>query len=185
LFVTHDGGSTWQAQKFPLPSTKVSNVATLPPTFVSERDGVLPVLLFGSGDERTFDLYTTRDGGATWNGTAPLKTSVYTAGGIGAVATTMKFVDMNTGWFVAEDGGQHQVYMTTDGGQHWAKLAVGLGFTNITTFSLLSGTIGWVIDAPDKRSSRLLKTVDSGHTWTELFATHITESACATATTCD
>jgi hypothetical protein len=74
-----------------------SNVATLPPTFVSGRDGVLPVLLFGASDEQTFDLYTTHDGGATWNGTAPLQTRVYTAGGVGATATTMKFVDMNTG----------------------------------------------------------------------------------------
>jgi hypothetical protein len=59
LFVTHDGGSNWQAQKFALPPIVVSNVASLPPTFVSERDGVLPVLLFGSNDERAFDLYVT------------------------------------------------------------------------------------------------------------------------------
>jgi photosystem II stability/assembly factor-like uncharacterized protein len=184
LFVTHNGGSTWQAQKFPVPATEVSNIATLPPTFVSERDGALPVLLFGSDDERAFDLYTTHDGGVTWNGTVPLRTSVYTAGGVGAIATTMKFVDMSTGWFVGEDGGQHQVYMTADGGQHWAKLTASLGFTNITTFSLLSGTTGWVIDAPDKQSSRLLRTIDSGHTWTEVFTTHLAVSPCPTATTC-
>ena len=59
LYITHDGGVTWQHQAIPLPAN-ASQVSTIPPVFffVSQTQGW--------AIDSAQVLYQTTDGGQTW-----------------------------------------------------------------------------------------------------------------------
>ncbi len=44
LYITHDGGVTWQHQSIPLPAS-ASQVSTIPPVFFNATSGLLPVII--------------------------------------------------------------------------------------------------------------------------------------------
>ncbi len=95
LYVTKDGGQTWQ------PSQLASNRLLRPPVFVSPNDGWVT-------DE--VDLFVTHDGGLTWT----------TAGHLPDLRLlgTFDFVDLKNGWLT----GGVQVYATHDGGVTWQPI---------------------------------------------------------------
>ncbi len=152
LYVTHDGGATWNRQTFLFSPDKASTqISTRPPTFFTATEGILPVS-FVTETASSLDFYVTHDGGATWQSTTPLAAS----------ATIADFIDMDHGW--ASDG--TLLYVTSDGGQQWAKLAPGGGFQHVTRLDFVSSSIGWAIGATGSHVPSLLKTVDGGKTWT-------------------
>ena len=162
FYVTHDGGSTWTQQTLPQPFPS-KPFATLPPTFFSAQDGVLPVLLFNSQNEEGIDLYVTHNGGASWSSTAFLSTSLYLSAGLNATISTIEFIDMNHGWIVNDQG--KLLYATNDGGQHWTAISPGTNFESGFCISFVSSALGWALDRSANSSSPLIKTEDGGHTW--------------------
>jgi photosystem II stability/assembly factor-like uncharacterized protein len=152
LYVTHDGGATWNRQLFPFsPGQAATQIVTGPPRFFTATDGILPVS-FVTESTSSLALYVTHDGGITWKSTTPLAAS----------ATISDFIDMNHGW--ASDG--TLLYGTSDGGQHWSSLSPGGSFQHVTQLDFVSSNIAWAISAPASNAPTLLKTEDGGHTWT-------------------
>jgi photosystem II stability/assembly factor-like uncharacterized protein len=155
LYVSQDGGSTWNQQSLSLPpGVPSAQLSLISPTFFSPTDGILPVIFSDliSGRGIATDIYVTHDGGTTWKSTMPLPAA------FGAI----DFVDTQHGW--ATDG--MVLYSTSDGGQHWAKLSPGANFKQVTDLSFVSSTTGWAIGGQSNTSSFLLKTTDGGKTWT-------------------
>jgi photosystem II stability/assembly factor-like uncharacterized protein len=152
LYMTHDGGVTWNRQTFLFSPDKAStNISSRPPTFFTATEGILPVS-FVTETASSLDFYVTHDGGATWQSTTPLAAS----------ATIADVIDMEHGW--ASDG--TLLYVTSDGGQHWAKLTPGGVFQHVTRLGFVSSSIGWAIGARGSLVPSLLKTMDGGKTWT-------------------
>jgi photosystem II stability/assembly factor-like uncharacterized protein len=157
LYVTHDGGSTWNQQTLPLPpNVSPSQLWIQPPTFFSATDGLLPIRFSDSLTNRDMAavFYVTHDGGTTWRSTTP----------VSAALSSSDFLDMQQGWLT--DG--TSLFVTGNGGQHWAKLTPSANFTRITLLDFVSQTTGWAISHPGAGSSFLLKTTDGGQTWTQI-----------------
>jgi photosystem II stability/assembly factor-like uncharacterized protein len=154
LYVSHDGGATWNRQSLPLlPGVPSAQFSLGSPTFFSGTDGVLPVIFSDVVTERGFatDIYVTHDGGKTWTSTAPLPLA----------SVAIDFADMQHGW--ATDG--TILYRTSNGGQKWTKLSPGVTFKQVTSLDFVSSTLGWAIGGPGKNSSLVLKTTDGGESW--------------------
>jgi photosystem II stability/assembly factor-like uncharacterized protein len=165
LYVTHDGGVTWKQATIGLPA---NSLIVNPPTFFTERDALLPVLISGPAPQyaQTSMLFTTHDGGQTWAGKAiPFD---ITFGG---------FADIHHGW-APIDGEDQAIYMTTDGWQHWMKKHIDEAFKRVYNFDFVSATTGWML--ADNRTAFapevgggiqkgeiivLLRTDDGGQTW--------------------
>jgi photosystem II stability/assembly factor-like uncharacterized protein len=175
LYMTHDGGHTWQHQNLVLPVQYTQVVpAIYPPQFFAPDDGVLPVILNAPAAAPAIDFYTTRDGGATWSSTMPLPYNS-TAG-----SPTWGFADRDHGWVTW--GTTLQV--TTDGGRRWRALTPNRSLQGITQLDFVSAQLGWALLTPTAvrcvgeclgqhsllGSSLLLRTGDGGHTWSRLPA---------------
>jgi photosystem II stability/assembly factor-like uncharacterized protein len=157
LYVTHDGGSTWNQQTLPLPpNVPPSQLWIQPPTFFSATDGLLPVRFSDSLTNRDIAavIYVTHDGGTTWRSTTP----------VSAALSWSHFLDMQHGWLT--DG--TNLFVTRNGGQHWATLTPSANFKRITLLDFVSETTGWAISHPGAGASFLLKTTDGGQTWTQI-----------------
>jgi len=155
LYMTLDGGQTWQHQTLAFPRNVVSSgqLSIAPPTFFTAKDGILPVSINPS-HPLALDVYVTHDGGATWQPTTVV------------AANVTDFIDMNHGWAA----GATTIYMTADGGKTWTKVSPGdQSSSAFLTLDFVSDKIGWAINYDySHQSYSLLKTVDGGHTWTRI-----------------
>jgi photosystem II stability/assembly factor-like uncharacterized protein len=158
LYVTRDSGRTWQPQRIPLPSQVTArwNMYTMPPTFFSARDGVLPVSLSyalkGENCEEgktVVIVYTTHDGGNRWNYTSPVAAHR---------KIPVSFADVNHGWLA--DGGI--LFRTNDGGYRWTKIPLSSTFGDIKQLDFVSPQIGWAVRTV---APFLWRTLDGGQTW--------------------
>ncbi len=149
-YVTHDGGYTWQQQKLPLPPGEVPfRVAvTMPPTFFTARDGILPVSV------SRFVFYLTHDGGITWTYATPIPVTQW---------GPFSFADVNHGWVTDGDA----LLVTRDGGRQWTTIRPGPPFTHVGELDFISPQVGWAAGRP-LFLPVLLKTQDGGRTWKSL-----------------
>ncbi len=95
LFVTHNGGDTWQA------TTPLDAYG-----FVSIPDAKNAIVWDGA------KLHYSQDAGQTWQDRTP---NVDLSQGLIA----LQFVDPNTGWALSQNGDGARLYSTTDGGSTW------------------------------------------------------------------
>jgi photosystem II stability/assembly factor-like uncharacterized protein len=153
LYVTHDGGKTWQSQLPPPPPGYAADLfsnchcAVAPPHFVSAQDGILAMTI-SEVNQGTY-LYVTDDGGASWT---PRELPV------GQLWGAPVFFNASEG--VITDG--QDLYLTLDGGRAWTSL----GTLPVPKADLVGGIDfvdaedGWVTDG-----TRLYVTHDGSQTW--------------------
>jgi photosystem II stability/assembly factor-like uncharacterized protein len=98
--VTNDGGETW----------------TLTPTLIPEAGASDFLLAEEAIVYNGEQFYVTRDAARTW--TTVMPDIVF-----GDSFATMDFVNLNTGWIVTLDPGNHRsLYRTNDGGATWSPV---------------------------------------------------------------
>jgi photosystem II stability/assembly factor-like uncharacterized protein len=171
LYITHDGGSTWRQQLLPSPpdgGSFFSGTVVWRPRFFSATDGILPV---GFWFDDGLDIYTTHDGGTTWQSTGFLHLPPDPNLDVAAPAPDPTFVDVNHGWASGWQGTPS--YATTDGGKHWTKIIPqpNMHYTALFNYDFVTGKVGWALGAITRSTlapepPMLFKTEDGGKMWT-------------------
>lgn len=161
LYVTHNGGSTWQLQSLPLPANSNIQVATMPPTFFSSSQGIMPVNIFDGGNK--LSIYSTNNGGTSWQGSTPAAVP----------DNVVVFVDPTHGWAAGNTNNALAIYGTSNGGQQWTELNanIGDGITTIVRLSFISQTTGWLLGTAAADTTLLYQTTDGGKTWKHIAPT--------------
>ena len=157
LYVTRNGGRTWQEQTIEIPPDLQRAWATAElPRFFNNREGILPVR-FSLDMTQVLIFYATTDGGETWSPTASLKE-----------AQVFDFVSPQRGWVATapENGGV--VMHTTDGGRSWQAVASGFSagseLRQIAQLDFVDEMNGWALLRGEQGPS-LIRTTDGGKTW--------------------
>jgi len=173
LFVTHDGGVSWQKQELPLHCGTTLNAAetvTYPPQFFSERDGLLTA---SSWSPLGLCVYVTHDGGTTWQGTSflPVATNKNIQVDRFSPTPVPQFVDTQFGWLW--EGSIYQppdmLVTTHDGGLHWTSSHPSLPAAyGIFQVQFVSPSVGWLLANKDAAPPALFRTLDGGKTWTRI-----------------
>ena len=163
LFVTHDGGATWEQQVIPLPAGYDSyEYYPQAPVFFGN-EGFLSLMIYlPETVELTFII--SHDGGNNWNGD-PLNAGRMILPG------QASFGDTQHGW--CWDGGLNLFY-TTDGSQTWKEMTSSLDLSGrLAQMEFVPGPAdqftGWALTNVDESGqSQLFKTTDNGSTWMQL-----------------
>jgi photosystem II stability/assembly factor-like uncharacterized protein len=165
FYRTSDGGATWQAQPLPLPhGFQQFDVSISPPAFFGAI-GVLPVAFIRPN---AFVLYLSRDGGASWEPTTPIRAR-RSVGEADAFALSPQLV---WAWIplIPKQGNSHGglLYQTEDGGRHWSR-PVRLPYVGTPELDFVSAQVGFALGWVSVRPVYgLMKTVDGGRSWHRL-----------------
>ena len=148
LYKSTDGGMNWAAVQLSSFTNSAWSASIDVPHFFDATHGVLPVF-----DKRsaTSAYYTTTDGGTRWQPTTTF------AGQAGQVA----ILDA-THWWQA-DTNDADLFVTSDGGQHWTTLTPGVPFDRGEYVDFVSASTGWAVG-----KTSLLRSTDGGQSWTVL-----------------
>jgi len=150
LYVTHDGGRSWQHQNVTgLPTTNQSSFQTTPPVFIGNT-GLLPIR-YSDANLRTVVFAISNDGGQTW--AANLKSP---GPAINVDTNGVYIVDQQHAWMV--DNNTNALFRTADGGASWQKLGASLG--SISSLSFINANTGWAIS-----QQGLSRTDNGGESW--------------------
>ena len=166
LYVTHDGGQHWNEGSVPRPSgaSTLKNIGAVQyglPTFKDTQNGFLPLTYSGTNpsgqDVRVLSLFSTQDGGRTWqprveaNLGVDLANLAFTA--IDSVGIAVKPLARNAPLAVVTLGAGGTVTKTV--------ATEPTAFANALDLSFVDATRGWAVLDPAK----LLSTTDGGATW--------------------
>lgn len=148
LYVTRDGGGTWQT--------------STPPDL-----GISPgSMQFADRDHGTYaagqKVYLTGDGGSTWTpSTVPAPA--------GFEVETVEMLDGQRIWAQLDANGQMELWATTDGGSTWSLRLSGRS-NRWPQFTFVSQDEGWgwlgTIVSGRISDARSVHTLDGGRTWT-------------------
>ena len=186
LYLTQDGGLTWQAQAVRPASLQAGARWTyLTPTFSDIRHGLLPVEVTSGGLTRV-DFYTTEDGGSSWN----LEESQNLASS-GALGASLPLSVLDPDHLLLVDPTTASLFRKT-GPQQYSTLESADGLSGgIVSLHMATAEVGWVlqsggdcshaIDATCTQTSRLMGTRDAGRTWALLGSGGIHSPALASA----
>lgn len=160
LFQTTDGGSTWQPVVLPAPadaphllSATDSLCGTHSPLFTTLETGKLIVHCTDYTQDPVTEhvyLYSTRDGGETWDSNP-------------SPAGRLSFAAGESGWVLGRD-----LYHTTDGAQTWAKVKT-VNWDG--QFSFVNELLGWAVARSETDAGTLIalvQTTDGGKNWFEI-----------------
>ncbi len=167
LFVTRDGGHTWQQKKLPLPLKLINdapNLVAKSPTLLSAQDGVLPVV-YGTAKDAGVFFWLTHNGGATWTPTTLVSLpGSFSGSRMMPGYRASSFADVSHGWVT--DG--YALHMTSDGGRRWTRRLPSPRFERpMGELEFISPRIGWATGEPLDKPF-LSKTLDGGRTWTSV-----------------
>jgi len=147
LYVTRDGGTTWQT--------------STPPDLSSTSS-----MQFADRDHGTYavgqKLYLTGDGGSTWmSSTVP--------GPSGFQVEWLEMLDGQRIWAELDANGKMELWATTDGGSTWSLRLSGKS-NQWPQFTFVSETEGWgwlgTIVSGHLNDVKSVHTLDGGRTWT-------------------
>jgi photosystem II stability/assembly factor-like uncharacterized protein len=163
FYVTRDGGQNWAAVALRMPpegtSTCDCGIETF--RFWDNQHGAL-VLNDAYQDSRGYPqnfLYTTTDGGRSWQLGPLLPVNAY----------SVYFLDAAHAWTL--DAKANSLLFSGDGGLHWSPAGTIPSNSNgvVRDFQFVTSQVGWALGA-DSRGLPILKTVDGGKTWTTQLA---------------
>lgn len=156
---TQNSGDSWQALQLPAPAPSTEEVefngllcASHSPALFSELNGLLGVacgLESGTGGQSESFLYSTEDGGSSWD------PHPYPGG-------QLFFLDENLGWALGRD-----IYETRDGGLTWEALA-SPGWEG--QYNIVTEQLWWFVSTSEELPS-LWRSHDGGRTWERVHAT--------------
>ncbi len=162
LWESQDGGQTWQKKTIESPidnETPAAQMTVGLPVFLDEKHGYFTVAFIlnaeGGGNPRNvLALYTSSDGGATWQLRPGLVNGVLPSDQVNLVSSTLGFVHC----FEA-------ICKTADGGNTWAQVPANVTFSadqnrDLTQLDFISGLLGWALTP-----TGLYRTVDGGAAW--------------------
>ncbi|EFH82426.1 WD40/YVTN/BNR-like repeat-containing protein [Ktedonobacter racemifer] len=153
LYVSRDGGFTWQEQQLTPPvDLTVQQIGTTPPIFFGST-GLLPVYVTTPDGHAHLVLYHSNDGGSSWFPTLPIETS----------ADSTYIADTSHAW--VSDWQSGKLFYTTDGGKSWQTALVRPG--KLKEMSFADANNGWAVT-----ESQLLHTWDGGKTWGNITYTN-------------
>jgi photosystem II stability/assembly factor-like uncharacterized protein len=152
LYRTDDGGQNWTQVNLELPEGAENFELGIDEDqiqFVSPQDGFLVVRM--SGDSTETAVYTTNDGGDTWQLTPTL---IPNAGASDFMSAEEAIIYNG-----------EQFYVTRDAARTWTTVSPDIVFgDSFATMEFVNPNSGWIITvADDKRS--LYRTHDGGATW--------------------
>jgi photosystem II stability/assembly factor-like uncharacterized protein len=176
-----DGGQTWQPRGNPC--SRLSSVSPWAVDFAGPADGWVICIDQPATDMQAKALFTTHDGGATWQ--LQSDTCIATANGqvirnTGSLSCVgyypeMSFLSDGHGWMYA---GRGSLSATSDGGRIWAPFAANVATYDVNgaiSLSPVTNTTGFVlIDHSESYPAcpalgcgpELLSTRDAGRSWT-------------------
>jgi len=158
LYLTSDGGRTWQLQALPPAQAQTNESPTtspivMPPVFFGNTFGLLPVdleLATPGAPSRVLVIYLTRDGGLTWTPTVPVR-----GGRVFAVVKPDY-------WIVIAP--PRQVVHTNDG-RRYAQNVSDTDLGNIVQVAFADPQHALALVAQANGGYRLLQTADGGSHW--------------------
>jgi photosystem II stability/assembly factor-like uncharacterized protein len=176
LFITRDYGLTWQVQTLPLPSSlhdgRMEPIG-LPHFFPTGGKDGITVAGFRPTDSESTNfctvIYTTHDGGLTWQPTTPLK-----------CMDVWDFITDRKGWiWSAESHGtgstapvKGTLYRTEDGGSSWRPVKAARSLEeylthgeDIVQLDFVDAEHGWAIARDGHNLTQLIGTTDGGKNW--------------------
>jgi photosystem II stability/assembly factor-like uncharacterized protein len=155
---TVDGGLSWQAYGMRVEPELAAMGEIAFFDFLDERQGWLSVRLHSGSAFSLGVLFSTQDGGQTWQQRAiPLGEAV-------------RFIDPQTGWTAGGAAGQ-DLYVTRDGGITWNAAALVAVDSSPVFYSLpqfqdrLNGFIAITLADPGRPRIEIFRTQDAGQTW--------------------
>jgi photosystem II stability/assembly factor-like uncharacterized protein len=153
LLLTKDFGRSWQ-DVTPL----LGEAVLLDVHFIDVDAGWLAALSFSSGEPDGVILYSTRDGGQTWE--MQDLPDVMSA----VVDVDLEFIDDRTGWaFLKVQTGSSfsvgRLLSTQDGGAAWEERTAPIGGSVV----FLDGERGWMVGGAG--GDQIYRTGDAGFTW--------------------
>lgn len=103
---------------------------------------------------RTTMLFRTADGGKSWERQTTFDGEISFLYDIG-------FADANNGWIVGYD----HILRTTDGGESWSPVDLGIGSLRVTGKKLLVLGPDAIVVGTDLENKQIMRTLDGGRTW--------------------
>lgn len=148
FYHSSDGGHTWKAVNLTVPvKLKNSDAYAGTPVFFSKIDGILPVRF--SGDEESYVIYMTHDGGNTWSANTPVTLSQ---------GKQLYWDFLSTKYGFMFNG--MNIYMTGDSGKNWSNVTCTTPLEDISQISFIDKNTIITIN-----QGILYETDNAGRTW--------------------